>query len=466
VHVHLVNNSVAKYSEDFHKKVFAENGVEIVDCMWSMKQIASFMQFRAKELGIFKGHDDSSGGNASNNVNKDEGEDVFSTRCMGRMRDIAKYSLMSAQGQVEHRKNSWELYGFDYMFDDDFMPWLIEINSSPACDYSTPTTEDFVPRALTDVLKVVVDLREKESNNNNNSSSSGGGGDEKVDTGGWERVYKGPVTDATSTALGVDLACQGIPIRLKSGFRTNNKAYDQPEWNQEEEVLDAETLNTQQQQAARSNRNSNYVMSSPQKSKNIPSQKVKAEVPKTTPVKAIKNPSADDDDDDDDDDVGEVADENREPPSATSGANQENNKQTQKGAVNKQNNKKKKEEELSESGAKLPPQFTMKRSLLTKISPYKPNENMPTNNSDTSESVVEASNTIGRDEGEEEDAAQKTAIEPSNASPSESGSHHDQEEVDELSAAEIELIEEKKKEVEFVANPELDTSMSIDFDDI
>jgi hypothetical protein len=57
----------------------------------------------------------------------------------------------------------------------------------------------------------------------------------------------------------------------------------------------------------------------------------------------------------------------------------------------------------------------------------------------------------------------------SNASPSESGSHHNlQEEVDELSAAEIELIKEKKKkeEVEFVANPELDTSMSIDFDGI
>jgi tubulin monoglycylase TTLL3/8 len=53
------------------------------------------------------------------------------------MKDIAKWSLMCASEMIEHRKNSWELYGFDYMIDDQYNTWLIEINSSPACDYST-----------------------------------------------------------------------------------------------------------------------------------------------------------------------------------------------------------------------------------------------------------------------------------------------------------------------------------------
>ena len=39
-------------------------------------------------------------------------------------------SLIYASEAIEHRNNSWELYGFDYMIDDDSNAWLIEINSS------------------------------------------------------------------------------------------------------------------------------------------------------------------------------------------------------------------------------------------------------------------------------------------------------------------------------------------------
>ena len=62
--------------------------------------------------------------------------------------EIAKWSLMCASEMIEHRKNSWELYGFDFMVDDDYNAWLIEINSSPACDYSTKVTEVYVQKAL------------------------------------------------------------------------------------------------------------------------------------------------------------------------------------------------------------------------------------------------------------------------------------------------------------------------------
>ena len=55
---------------------------------------------------------------------------------------------MCASEMIEHRKNSWELYGFDFMVDDEYNAWLIEINSSPACDYSTKVTEVYVQKAL------------------------------------------------------------------------------------------------------------------------------------------------------------------------------------------------------------------------------------------------------------------------------------------------------------------------------
>ena len=269
-HVHLVNNSVAKNSEDFHASVTAENGEPIQDCMWTKDQIAAYMKYQAKERGLFKGHDarlkevraraarahqsgkqrehDAQGGafgGAQEDdatlpaVDESQGEDVFATRCYAKMRDIAKCALMTAQGQVEHRKCSWELYGYDYMFDDDFKPWLIEINSSPACDYSTLVTEAFVPRALEDVIKVVVDLREWESKGGDGRQGKKAkeAAGARPDTGGWEPIYKGQYLETQKTALGTDLAVVGAPVLKRrpggqsftlQGRKVNDAEYAQP----------------------------------------------------------------------------------------------------------------------------------------------------------------------------------------------------------------------------------------------
>ena len=55
------------------------------------------------------------------------------------MKKIAIYSCQAAQETIEKRKNSHELFGYDFMVDTDFNTWLLEINSSPAMDYSTVT---------------------------------------------------------------------------------------------------------------------------------------------------------------------------------------------------------------------------------------------------------------------------------------------------------------------------------------
>jgi tubulin monoglycylase TTLL3/8 len=53
------------------------------------------------------------------------------------MKDIVKWSLQSAQEHLENRKNSHEMFGYDFMIDENYKVWLIEINSSPSMDYST-----------------------------------------------------------------------------------------------------------------------------------------------------------------------------------------------------------------------------------------------------------------------------------------------------------------------------------------
>jgi tubulin monoglycylase TTLL3/8 len=58
---------------------------------------------------------------------------------------------------VDNRKNSFEFFGYDFMVDEDFRVWLIEVNSSPSMDMGTPTTERLVRMVLTDLPKVVID---------------------------------------------------------------------------------------------------------------------------------------------------------------------------------------------------------------------------------------------------------------------------------------------------------------------
>ncbi len=46
-------------------------------------------------------------------------------------------SLMCGVYGIENRKNSHEMFGYDFMVDTNYKVWLLEVNSSPSMDYST-----------------------------------------------------------------------------------------------------------------------------------------------------------------------------------------------------------------------------------------------------------------------------------------------------------------------------------------
>lgn len=115
-------------------------------------------------------------------------------------------------------KGCWEVYGFDIMIDQNLRPWLIEVNSSPACDYSTEVTEKFVRKALPDTLKVILD-----GNSNPNLQS--------VHRGGWQCIYCGMIIPKVIVGLGVDLTLKGSKIsnkrsRNKGKHRTKKQVID------------------------------------------------------------------------------------------------------------------------------------------------------------------------------------------------------------------------------------------------
>lgn len=54
---------------------------------------------------------------------------------------------------LDRRKNSFELFGADFILTEDFKPWLLEINSNPALHASTPITARMCPQVLEDIIK-------------------------------------------------------------------------------------------------------------------------------------------------------------------------------------------------------------------------------------------------------------------------------------------------------------------------
>ena len=94
------------------------------------------------------------------------------------------------------------MFGYDIMIDDDFNCWLIEVNSSPAMDYSTAVTERLVKMVLEDTIKVVVDYGMASAKRQ-----------KKVDTGGFELVYKSKrVVDKPMNSFGLNMEIHGKKI--------------------------------------------------------------------------------------------------------------------------------------------------------------------------------------------------------------------------------------------------------------
>ncbi|GAB9469540.1 hypothetical protein Gpo141_00006817 [Globisporangium polare] len=193
-YVHLTNNSIQKYSDKFNDVYATEDGEIRVE--GNMLHSDDFKQYIRSKLG------------------KPEG--FYEREIQQRMKDIVVASLQCVQDMVQHRPNCCELFGYDFMIDTDLTPWLIEVNSSPACDYSTPTAERYVKTGLAGIIKVIVDHREYEQKKKSGATMP------EPDTGCWERIHKGEYIGKPVSSFGADFFVKGAKVQKSRG--RSNKA--------------------------------------------------------------------------------------------------------------------------------------------------------------------------------------------------------------------------------------------------
>lgn len=180
---HLANNSIAKKSKAFRDSPIPGN-------MWHTSTFAEHLR-------------------------ETTGKDMW-PMIQRKMENIVAWSLMCVQDRVNAREKSCELYGYDFMIDEDCNPLLIEVNSSPAMDYSTDVTEDLVKKVLPDCIKVILD-REK-WHVRKKSRRPGPKARAKDNTGLWKLIYDAPVSVTKSnTSLAAGLEVVGKPIYKRTG---------------------------------------------------------------------------------------------------------------------------------------------------------------------------------------------------------------------------------------------------------
>ncbi|CAD8209305.1 unnamed protein product [Paramecium pentaurelia] len=76
-----------------------------------------------------------------------------------KMRSAALDMMKATYGKIDpHRRiNSFELYGLDFMIDENFKLWLIEANTNPCLEQSCPLLSRIIPTMVENLFRIAVD---------------------------------------------------------------------------------------------------------------------------------------------------------------------------------------------------------------------------------------------------------------------------------------------------------------------
>ncbi len=76
------------------------------------------------------------------------------------MKEIIKKTFSAVRRTIDpfKRKHCFELFGYDFILDEDFNIFLIEVNTNPCIEESSNILKMLIPRMLEDMLKLTVDV--------------------------------------------------------------------------------------------------------------------------------------------------------------------------------------------------------------------------------------------------------------------------------------------------------------------
>ncbi len=78
---------------------------------------------------------------------------------MNKVKEIITLTMRAGKEKINknNRNYQFEIFGYDFMLDEDFNVFLIEINTNPGLEESSPWIKIIIPRMLDDALRLTID---------------------------------------------------------------------------------------------------------------------------------------------------------------------------------------------------------------------------------------------------------------------------------------------------------------------
>ena len=83
----------------------------------------------------------------------------FKKDIIPKIKEIIELTFKSVKKKINifNRHYTFEIFGFDFMLDENFNPFLIEVNTNPGLEESSPLIKMLVPRMIDDALRLTID---------------------------------------------------------------------------------------------------------------------------------------------------------------------------------------------------------------------------------------------------------------------------------------------------------------------
>ncbi len=127
--VHLTNNAVQQYAKNYGN---FEDGNQM-----SFQAFQRYLDEHCKDKGI--------------KVDQD---------IVPQIKNLIRKSILAVRKKidVDSRKYSFEIFGYDFIIDEDFNVWLIEVNTNPCIEESSTLLKMLLSRMISDAFRLTLDV--------------------------------------------------------------------------------------------------------------------------------------------------------------------------------------------------------------------------------------------------------------------------------------------------------------------